>query len=72
MSDIGHTNEELTNQTVELLQSLIRNECVNTGAVESGVRFFDSPSCHHRPEIYGGLSAAAAAAQLKAFFKQRR
>ena len=36
MSDIGHTNEELTNQTVELLQSLIRNECVNTGAVESG------------------------------------
>ena len=31
------------------------------GAVESGVRFFDQPSCHHRPEIYGGLSAAAAA-----------
>ena len=42
------------------------------GAVESGVRFFDSPSCHHRPEIYGGLSEAAAAAQLKAFFEQRR
>ena len=42
------------------------------GAVESGVRFFDSPSCHHRPEIYGGLSAALAAAQLKAFFATRR
>ncbi|MGB1825189.1 MAG: nucleoside deaminase, partial [Candidatus Puniceispirillaceae bacterium] len=42
------------------------------GAVESGVRFFDSPSCHHHPEIYGGLSEAAAAAQLKAFFEQRR
>ena len=42
------------------------------GAVESGVRFFDSPSCHHRPEIYGGLSEAAAAAQLRAFFEQRR
>lgn len=42
------------------------------GAVESGVRFFDSPSCHHHPEIYGGLSEAAAAAQLRAFFEQRR
>ena len=29
-------------------------------------------SCHHHPEIYGGLSEAAAAAQLKAFFEQRR
>ena len=42
------------------------------GAVESGVRFFDSPSCHHRPDIYGGLSEAAAAAQLKGFFAARR
>ena len=42
------------------------------GAVESGVRFFDSPSCHHRPDIYGGLSEAAAAAQLKDFFAARR
>ena len=42
------------------------------GAVESGLRFFDSPSCHHRPDIYGGLSEAAAAAQLKDFFAARR
>ena len=42
------------------------------GAVESGVRFFDSPACHHRPEVYGGLSATAAARQLKAFFAARR
>ena len=42
------------------------------GAVESGVRFFDSPACHHRPDIYGGLSARAASAQLKAFFAARR
>ena len=39
------------------------------GAMESGVRFFDQPSCHHRPEIYGGLSAAAAADLLRAFFR---
>lgn len=42
------------------------------GAVESGIRFFDSASCHHAPEIYGGLSAAAASAQLRAFFAARR
>lgn len=42
------------------------------GAVESGVRFFDQPSCHHRPEIYGGLSAAAAADLLRIFFQNRR
>ena len=40
------------------------------GAVESGVRFFDSAACHHVPEIYGGLSEAAASAQLRAFRRQ--
>jgi tRNA(adenine34) deaminase len=42
------------------------------GAVENGVQFFASASCHHRPEIYGGLAEAAAAELLKDFFKQRR
>jgi tRNA(adenine34) deaminase len=42
------------------------------GAVENGVRFFASPTCHHRPEIYGGMAAAEAAALLKEFFKARR
>jgi len=42
------------------------------GAVENGVRFFASPTCHHRPEIYGGMAAAEAAALLKEFFKERR
>ena len=42
------------------------------GAVESGVRIFDQLSCHHRPEIYGGLSATAAADLLRAFFRDRR
>ena len=42
------------------------------GAVENGVRFFASPTCHHRPEIYGGMSEAEAAALLKEFFKERR
>ena len=42
------------------------------GAVDSGVRFFNSASCHHRPEIYGGIGAAEARAMLQEFFAARR
>lgn len=42
------------------------------GAVESGVRFFSQPTCHHRPEIYGGIGEAKAAALLRDFFAARR
>jgi tRNA(adenine34) deaminase len=42
------------------------------GAVENGVRFFSSPTCHHRPEIYGGIAEQDAAALLRGFFAQRR
>jgi tRNA(adenine34) deaminase len=42
------------------------------GAVDNGVRFFSAPSCHHRPEVYGGIDESGAAALLKAFFQARR
>jgi tRNA(adenine34) deaminase len=42
------------------------------GAVENGVRFFASPTCHHRPEVYGGLAEAEAAALIKSFFEELR
>jgi tRNA(adenine34) deaminase len=42
------------------------------GAVDNGVRFFASPTCHHRPEVYSGISEAAAAALLRNFFEARR
>jgi tRNA(adenine34) deaminase len=42
------------------------------GAVESGVKFFASPTCHHRPEVYGGMAEAEASALLKSFFQERR
>ena len=42
------------------------------GAVENGVRFFSSPSCHHRPEIYGGIGEREASVLLKHFFAARR
>jgi tRNA(adenine34) deaminase len=42
------------------------------GAVDSGVRFFDQPTCHHRPDVYGGIAEQEAAALLRAFFAGRR
>src|ERR1700719_2513311 len=42
------------------------------GAVDNGVRFFASPSCHHRPEVYGGMAEQEAAALLRGFFAERR
>lgn len=42
------------------------------GAVENGVRLFNQPTCHHAPEVYGGISERAAAEMLKSFFKARR
>ncbi len=42
------------------------------GAIEHGPRWFAQPTCHHRPEIYGGIDAERAASLLKEFFAQRR
>lgn len=42
------------------------------GAVDNGVRFFDQPTCHHRPEVISGVNESASAALLKAFFASRR
>jgi tRNA(adenine34) deaminase len=42
------------------------------GGVEHGARIFDAPSCHHRPEIVGGVRATEAAALLRAFFATKR
>ena len=42
------------------------------GAVENGVRYFSSPTCLHRPEVYGGIGETEAAALLRDFFVVRR
>ena len=42
------------------------------GAVENGVRFFVSPTCHHRPEVYSGIGETEASVLLKDFFRARR
>ena len=45
---------------------------IKGGAVENGVKFFEQSTCHHRPEVTGGVLAEESAAMLKAFFKARR
>jgi tRNA(Arg) A34 adenosine deaminase TadA len=42
------------------------------GAVESGVRYFDQPTCHWKPAVTGGVEAEACGALLKEFFRARR
>ncbi|MBS0220981.1 MAG: nucleoside deaminase [Proteobacteria bacterium] len=42
------------------------------GGVEHGPRIFGQPTCHHRPEIYGGIGESEAAALLQGFFRERR
>ncbi len=42
------------------------------GAVEHGPRLFAQPTCHHQPELYGGLMAREASDLLREFFQQRR
>ncbi len=42
------------------------------GGVEHGPRFFAQPTCHHAPEVVGGINETAAAELLKGFFQDRR
>lgn len=42
------------------------------GAVTSGVRFFNQPTCHHAPEIYPDIASDDAMKLLKGFFRDRR
>ncbi|KSV76489.1 CMP deaminase [Sinorhizobium sp. GW3] len=42
------------------------------GAVDSGVRFFGSPTCHHAPDVYSGLAERESAEILRDFFASKR
>ncbi|NTF30981.1 nucleoside deaminase [Rhizobium skierniewicense] len=42
------------------------------GAVESGVRFFNQPTCHHAPEVYSGMAEVESAEILRVFFQGKR
>jgi len=42
------------------------------GGIENGPRIFAQPTCHHRPEVYGGIAESEAGELLKNFFRERR
>lgn len=42
------------------------------GGVLHGARIFTQPTCHHRPDVLGGIGEADAAEQLRSFFAERR
>ena len=42
------------------------------GGVEHGARVFAQPTCHHRPEVVGGVEESAAGTLLRDFFAERR
>ncbi len=42
------------------------------GAIENGPRFFAQPTCHHKPEVYGGIGEQRSQTMLRDFFKSRR
>ncbi|HWJ58204.1 MAG TPA: nucleoside deaminase [Sphingomicrobium sp.] len=42
------------------------------GGVVHGARIFAQPTCHHRPDVLGGIGEAEAAAELRRFFAERR
>ena len=42
------------------------------GGADHGVRLFSHPSCHHRPEVYGGIEEFACATILREFFAVKR
>jgi cytidine deaminase len=43
-----------------------------SGGVAQGPRIFTHPQCHHRPEVYDGISAAEAEQLLRDFFAAKR
>ncbi len=42
------------------------------GGVDHGPKIFDHSTCHHRPEIFGGIEEKACAALLQDFFQKKR
>jgi len=57
---------------VRLRRVYFAAEDVKAGAVENGIRLFEQPTCHHRPEVVGGLGASRAEALLREFFSALR
>ncbi len=42
------------------------------GGIENGPRLYSQPTCHHAPEVYGGICESDAVRMLRAFFQEKR
>ncbi|WP_299642026.1 nucleoside deaminase [Devosia sp.] len=47
-------------------------EDLKAGAIDNGVRLFESPNCHHHPEVIGGLGAKRSGELMRQFFQRLR
>jgi len=45
---------------------------IKGGGVEQGAKIFNQPTCHHKPEIYGGINESECAKLMTDFFKDKR
>ncbi len=75
--DLYVTLEPCTMCAAAIAFARIRRLCFGAydpkgGGVEHGARVFEQPTCHHRPEVVGGLSESECGTLLKRFFEQRR
>ena len=57
---------------VRLRRVYFAAEDIKAGAVENGVRLFEQPTCHHHPEVIGGIGASRSEALLRDFFRGLR
>jgi tRNA(adenine34) deaminase len=57
---------------VRLRRIYFAAEDTKAGAVENGVRLFEQPTCHHSPEVIGGVGASRSEALLRDFFRALR
>lgn len=57
---------------VRLRRVYFAAEDTKAGAVENGIRLFEQPTCHHAPEVIGGLGASRSETLLRDFFRALR
>ena len=70
---MANLDEELAaNMEARVAKLVFAAEDPKGGAVLHGPRFFEQPTCHHRPEIARGRGADESALLLKTFFRARR
>src|SRR6266436_6496244 len=72
LAEAGNRTEADRDPTAHAELLAIRAADPKGGGIEHGPRIFSQPTCHHRPEVYGGIAEREAGDLLRAFFRERR